>query len=254
MPKLRSLLLVLALVIVATGASPPAPRPYVYRVLRHQVTDGDTIRTELDLGFRIRVDYAARLHGLDTPELSTLAGREVRKFTEAWCAAQQTLLAVSVTKDKYEGRYVAEIHGDHEQLNELLLAKKFAKPYDGGRKPVWTEEEQRAITQSARAAVLDIEIQLKQRGGPNPPPKLTATAEKDLFSPAEPAVELAIPLAPTTARNSLTPDPRPRTPSLTHWLTSSSGVRHNSSCQHYQTSKGRACSASEGKACKKCGG
>jgi hypothetical protein len=37
-------------------------------------------------------------------------------------------------------------------------------------------------------------------------------------------------------------------------MTSSSGKRHNSSCRYYGTTKGRACSSTEGVACKVCGG
>lgn len=40
----------------------------------------------------------------------------------------------------------------------------------------------------------------------------------------------------------------------THWLTTSSGVRHNSTCRYYRTSKGRPCGPDEGRACKICGG
>lgn len=38
------------------------------------------------------------------------------------------------------------------------------------------------------------------------------------------------------------------------WLTTSSGIRHNSDCRYFGTSKGRACSAAEGRPCQKCGG
>jgi len=41
---------------------------------------------------------------------------------------------------------------------------------------------------------------------------------------------------------------------LTHWLTSSSGVRHNNTCRWYKNSKGRLCEPDEGRACKVCGG
>jgi hypothetical protein len=41
---------------------------------------------------------------------------------------------------------------------------------------------------------------------------------------------------------------------LGYWLTSSSNVRHNSGCRYYENSKGRACSADEGKPCEVCGG
>lgn len=40
-----------------------------------------------------------------------------------------------------------------------------------------------------------------------------------------------------------------------HWLNSSSGVRHNSSCKWFgNRSRGRACGPDEGKACGICGG
>jgi type II secretory pathway pseudopilin PulG len=42
--------------------------------------------------------------------------------------------------------------------------------------------------------------------------------------------------------------------SLTHWLTTSSSKRHNSSCRWYRTSHGRPCRADEGIPCKICGG
>jgi hypothetical protein len=40
----------------------------------------------------------------------------------------------------------------------------------------------------------------------------------------------------------------------THWLTTSSGKRHNEACRYYKTSKGRACGPDEGSPCKACGG
>jgi hypothetical protein len=41
---------------------------------------------------------------------------------------------------------------------------------------------------------------------------------------------------------------------LTHWLTTASNKRHNSSCRWYKASNGRPCRADEGIPCKKCGG
>lgn len=39
-----------------------------------------------------------------------------------------------------------------------------------------------------------------------------------------------------------------------YWLTTSSGVRHNSRCRYYMNSNGRPCGPNEGRACKICGG
>jgi hypothetical protein len=41
---------------------------------------------------------------------------------------------------------------------------------------------------------------------------------------------------------------------LSHWLSASSGVRHNSSCRWYGKSGGRKCRGDEGRPCHKCGG
>jgi hypothetical protein len=40
----------------------------------------------------------------------------------------------------------------------------------------------------------------------------------------------------------------------THWITTSSGIRHNSGCRWYKKSKGRAGGSTAGRACKQCGG
>ena len=39
-----------------------------------------------------------------------------------------------------------------------------------------------------------------------------------------------------------------------YWKTSSSNVRHNSTCRYYQTTRGESCTGENGIACKKCGG
>ncbi|MBI2926557.1 MAG: hypothetical protein HYY24_12755 [Verrucomicrobia bacterium] len=41
---------------------------------------------------------------------------------------------------------------------------------------------------------------------------------------------------------------------LSHWLTTSSGKRHNSKCPFYKSSTGKPCGPKEGKACGVCGG
>lgn len=47
----------------------------------------------------------------------------------------------------------------------------------------------------------------------------------------------------------------PETTKLTHWVTNSSGIRHNSSCRYVKNSKGRSTDKSGGKrGCKICGG
>lgn len=41
---------------------------------------------------------------------------------------------------------------------------------------------------------------------------------------------------------------------LVHWLTESSGVRHNEKCSHFRNTAGRPCTPDEGRPCRVCGG
>ena len=146
---MKATLPIVALLLTATSAPAQALRPYVYRVLSHEVIDGDSVRTELDLGFDLRISLLARIHGVDTPEKWTPAGKAVTRVVEQWCDNQQTLMAESVAKDKYSGRYVGELHGDHETLTDLLLRLKLARMYHGEKRRPWTERELEEIERRA---------------------------------------------------------------------------------------------------------
>ena len=69
------------------------------------------------------------------------------------------------------------------------------------------------------------------------------------------AVEAATQVQPVALpRNPRAAGKTEPSPGGSHWLTTSSGIRHNSRCRYFQTSKGRPCGADEGRPCKKCGG
>jgi hypothetical protein len=84
--------------------------------------------------------------------------------------------------------------------------------------------------------------------------------EKQSFAPAQPVS------SPTPSSVSTPPPTAPYTPSparvvpskpssaVEYWITTSSGKRHNSGCRYFQTSRGRPGEATEGTACKICGG
>jgi hypothetical protein len=84
--------------------------------------------------------------------------------------------------------------------------------------------------------------------------------EKQSPAPTQPVTP------PTTSSVSTPPPPAPYTPSparvvpskpssaVEYWITTSSGKRHNSGCRYFQTSRGRPGGATEGTACKICGG
>ena len=84
--------------------------------------------------------------------------------------------------------------------------------------------------------------------------------EKQSSTPTQPVTP------PTTSSVSTPPPTAPYTPSparvvpskpssaVEYWITTSSGKRHNSGCRYFQTSRGRPGEATEGTACKICGG
>lgn len=84
--------------------------------------------------------------------------------------------------------------------------------------------------------------------------------EKQSSAPAQPVS------SPTPSSVSTPPPTAPYTPSparvvpskpssaVEYWITTSSGKRHNSGCRYFQTSRGRPGEATEGTACKICGG
>ena len=84
--------------------------------------------------------------------------------------------------------------------------------------------------------------------------------EKQSPAPSQPVS------TPSTSSVSTPPPPAPYTPSparvvpskpssaVEYWITTSSGKRHNSGCRYFQTSRGRPGEATEGTACKICGG
>ncbi len=82
----------------------------------------------------------------------------------------------------------------------------------------------------------------------------TAPQPQPVSSPT--ASSLSTPLPPTPLP---TPSPARVVPSkpssaAEYWITTSSGKRHNSGCRYFQTSRGRPGGATEGTACKICGG
>ena len=86
----------------------------------------------------------------------------------------------------------------------------------------------------------------ERQNAPQPQPVSSPTASS-----------VSTPLPPTPLP---TPSPARVVPSkassaaVEYWITTSSSKRHNSGCKYFQTSRGRPGAATEGTACKICGG
>lgn len=119
---------------------------YEYKAKIVRWIDGDTVDLVVDLGFRVQFGQRARLAGLNTPELHARDERERADAIKATMLVNRlAFLGSTVTirsqkpqaDDKY-GRWLVEIViGDGTNLNQELLNKGLAKPWNGeGPKPV----------------------------------------------------------------------------------------------------------------------
>lgn len=123
-----------------------------------EVYDGDTC-TIVYKFHRELLRTSVRIEGIDTPELvvknkddmnpddlklallQEKAGEIVRDYVRSLIL--QTVVRVHVIEpDKYGGRIIGCVFTpEREPLNEKLLERGYAKPYEGKKKEKWTEEE-----------------------------------------------------------------------------------------------------------------
>ena len=122
------------------------------------VVDGDTQDIMLDLGYSTYRKVRTRLMGIDTPEMSTPAGKLVKAVVEK--------LLSDVVVEKYKLRWISsdiDMYGrsvgvfvnsmnQGETLNAFLMRIRVAKAYSGeSKRPSWSIEELRAAESGARA-------------------------------------------------------------------------------------------------------
>jgi endonuclease YncB( thermonuclease family) len=110
-----------------------------------RVVDGDTIETELNLPAPLNKVYI-RMVGIDTPESNHLANCESERtqgvgakiFLENYLKGEKTMVVTNFKWDKYGGRIDGVIFVNEVNINELMISKKYAMPYDGtGPKAEW---------------------------------------------------------------------------------------------------------------------
>ena len=120
-----------------------------------KIIDGDSLRVDLDLGFKIQLSNATlRLHGIDTPESRQRSRLEERKlgikakeFLVNILEGNKDNLIMKATERGKFGRILAEIFidsTDNPSVNQLLIEADLARPYFGGSKNElgpWTKEE-----------------------------------------------------------------------------------------------------------------
>ena len=124
-----------------------------------KVIDGDTVKVVILMGDH-PLTLKIRLKGVDAPEstkrcasseLEIRAGIRVKEYVVGLLGSASIVFVRLLSIDKYGGRYVGRIyltqqHAKKEEcLSEHLLARRYVKAYDGGKKGQWEESELKKI-------------------------------------------------------------------------------------------------------------
>jgi len=163
-----------------------------------------------------RTQVKVRLEGIDAPESGQSFGTKSKNALAALVSGK-TVTVRKTGEDKY-GRTLGVVLVGGVDANAKLVAGRWAWHYTK-----YNNDTQLAkLEREARAA------------------RMGLWAESQPLPPWEYRARQKAPAAQGTGR---------------YWLNTSSGVRHNERCEHFQkTKKGRLCGPTDGKACGICGG
>lgn len=114
-----------------------------------RVVDGDTIATKVMSMPREIQDYKIRVLGIDTPEKAPRAkcqkeaelAIKATKFTKDFIGKEKTMMVDKCSHDKYGGRIDCEVAIKGVSLGPELVKAGLAKPYNGGKKSSWCNNE-----------------------------------------------------------------------------------------------------------------
>ncbi len=217
--------IVLAMPLLLLALAAPALRamePFAGKVVG--VSDGDTLTVLRDGGVQVRI----RLAGIDCPEKGQDFGQVAKEHASARVFGKVVAVHPEAV-DRY-GRTVATVLcPDGENLNLSLVKAGLAWHY-----LAYSDDEALAGAEAeARAAGLG----LWSRPDRIPPWEYRRGAgSRGADPPGKDSGSAGVGTG-------------------THWLNTSSGIRHNSGCRHFgKGQSGRRCGPDEGRACGICGG
>jgi endonuclease YncB( thermonuclease family) len=109
-----------------------------------EVTDGDTVKVEVQTWLNQSLVTAVRINGIDTPELRGQCEQERQKaleakaFVESLTPVGSTVTLHQVKTGKYANRVVADVFDAQGHLVAAsLISAHLARPYGGGRRQPW---------------------------------------------------------------------------------------------------------------------
>jgi endonuclease YncB( thermonuclease family) len=110
---------------------------YTYDARLVRVVDGDTCFLVVSLGFHMTMEMDFRLYGLNAPEMhgpNKAIAERAKEFLHGQLVDAD--LEIETKKSDKYGRWLATIYvkgvgGVRTNVNELLVSKGFAVPYDG---------------------------------------------------------------------------------------------------------------------------
>lgn len=114
-------------------------RDYVYDATMVAVTDGDTVRLDLDLGLDVTVRIDCRMNGINAKGKRTAEGKKAMAFLQDLYPVGSRV-RVETFRDNTEkyGRYLVVLH--HEKLddtvNSVMVRQGLVEPYYGVGKAI----------------------------------------------------------------------------------------------------------------------
>lgn len=195
------------------------------------VSDGDTVTLLTAEKTQVKV----RLHGIDAPEKDQAFGQKSKENLSKLVFGKQVLV-VTHGEDKY-GRTIGEIMVEKNSANLEQVKAGFAWHY-------LQYAKDRKDLAEAEAAARKGKLGLWSEVNPMAPWEFR-------HRPAKPAAEE---VKPVTGEGQAEKAPAPEAAANDSWINNKSAIRHNSSCKHYGVGNGHKGPATEGRACKLCGG
>jgi len=146
---------------------------------------------------------------------------------------------------------IAKLRAECQELRMMLAEPAQAPDRPATNRVVVVVEENTTETALLRAECQALRLMLASPAILAQPQPNAEPVEKKSEEPAPPQADTTLnaePASPVDIWLVALP------PGFTHWLTASSGVRHNSQCSNFHKTVGRPCKAGDGRPCGRCGG